>query len=168
MNGPVVRRAAAADLPAIGRLGALLIEEHHGFDSRRFLAARPRTAADYASFLGSQLDEPDVLVLVADEGGRVLGYSYAAVEGYDWMALRGPAAVVHDLVVDPEHRRRGVGRMLLEATLRDLQSRRAPRVVLSTAIQNEPAQRLFTSVGFRPTMLEMTRELDSAVEAQKE
>jgi ribosomal protein S18 acetylase RimI-like enzyme len=164
MSGAVVRRAAAADLPAIGRLGALLIEEHHAFDSRRFLAARPRTAVDYASFLRSQLEEADVLILVADEGGRVLGYSYAAVEGYDWMALRGPAAVVHDLVVDPEHRRRGLGRRLLEATLQDLASRRAPRAVLSTAVQNEPAQRLFASVGFRPTMLEMTRELDARAE----
>jgi ribosomal protein S18 acetylase RimI-like enzyme len=166
VTGPAVRRAASADLPAIGRLGALLIAEHHGFDSRRFLAARPRTAVDYASFLGSQLEEPDVLILVADEGGYVVGYAYGAVEGYDWMALRGPAGVVHDLVVDPEHRRRGIGRRLLEAMLGELTSRRAPRVVLSTAVQNEPAQRLFASVGFRPTMLEMTRELD-ALEKQE-
>ena len=164
MNDAIVRRAAPADLPAIGRLGALLIEAHHGFDSRRFLAPRPRTADDYASFLGSQLEEADVLVLVAEDGGRVVGYSYSAVEGYDWMALRGPAAVIHDLVVDPEHRRRGVGRLLLETTLADLRSRRAPRVVLSTAVQNEAAQRLFASVGFRPTMLEMTRELDISPE----
>jgi hypothetical protein len=33
-------------------------------------------------------------------------------------------------------------------------------VVLSTAEQNEAAQRLFASTGFRRTMIEMTRELD--------
>ena len=48
-TGPIVRRATSADLPRIGRLGALLIEEHHDFDSRRFLAARQRTPTDYAS-----------------------------------------------------------------------------------------------------------------------
>jgi len=155
-----VRRATSADLPAIGRLGALLIAEHHGFDSRRFLAARERTPADYASFIGTQLDDPDIAVLVADESGSVIGYAYAAVEGYDYMALRGPAGVLHDLVVDPEHRGRGVGRQLLDATLAYLRSRGAPRVILWTAEPNEPAQRLFARVGFRRTMIEMTRELD--------
>ena len=82
----IVRRATSADLPRIGRLGALLIEEHHDFDSRRFLAARQRTPTDYASFLSTQLEDPDVAVLVADHDGDVIGYAYAAVEG----AGRGP------------------------------------------------------------------------------
>jgi RimJ/RimL family protein N-acetyltransferase len=33
-------------------------------------------------------------------------------------------------------------------------------VVLATAEQNEAAQRLFAGMGFRRTMIEMTRELD--------
>jgi ribosomal protein S18 acetylase RimI-like enzyme len=160
-SGPVIRRATSADLTAIGRLGALLIEEHHAFDPRRFLAARVRTPADYASFLGTQLDDPDIAVLVADAGGDVAGYAYAANEGYDWMALRGPAGVLHDVVVDPAHRRRGVGRLLLQATLDYLKSRGAPRVVLFTAEQNEAAHGLFARMGFRRTMIEMTREIDS-------
>jgi ribosomal protein S18 acetylase RimI-like enzyme len=157
---PTVRRARPADLATIGRLGALLVEEHHGFDSRRFMAATGRTAEGYASWIGSQLAEKDVVVLVAEEDGNVVGYAYAAVEGTDWMSLRGPAGVVHDLVVDPGSRRRGVGRLLLEATVAHLRSTGAPRVVLSTAEQNEPAQRLFASLGFRRTMIEMTKELD--------
>jgi ribosomal protein S18 acetylase RimI-like enzyme len=76
------------------------------------------------------------------------------------MSLRGPAGVLYDIVVDPEHRQSGVGRMLLEATMAILKARGAPRVVLSTADRNEPAQRLFASAGFRRTMIEMTRELD--------
>jgi ribosomal protein S18 acetylase RimI-like enzyme len=160
MSGPIVRRATSADLPRIGRLGALLVDEHHDFDSRRFLAASNRTPAGYASFMGTQLEDPDVAVLVADQSGNVIGYAYAAVEGYDYMALRGPAGVLHDVIVDPEHRGRGVGRLLLDASLAYLKSRGAPRVVLSTAVRNEPAQRLFASMGFRRTMIEMTRELD--------
>lgn len=156
----IVRRATPADLPRIGRLGALLVEEHYDFDSLRFLAASDRTPAGYASFMSTQLKDPDISVLVADDAGYVIGYAYAAVEGYDYMSLRGPAGVLHDIIVDPAHRGRGVGRLLLEATLEFLKSRGAPRVVLTTAEQNEPAQRLFASVGFRRTMIEMTRELD--------
>jgi ribosomal protein S18 acetylase RimI-like enzyme len=159
-SGPIVRRATPADLQRIGRLGALLVEEHHGFDPQRFLAARPGTPEGYASFISTQLEDPNVAVLVAEDREEVIGYAYAAVEGYDYMALRGPAGVLHDVVVDPVHRGRGMGRLLLHATLEFLRSRGAPRVVLSTAARNEAAQRLFAGVGFRRTMIEMTRELD--------
>ena len=159
-EGVVIRRATAADMPAVGRLGALLVRLHHEFDAARFIAATPGTPKGYASYLGSQLDEPDVVLLVAESGGDVIGYTYAGVEGWDYMALRGPAGVLYDIVVDPARRSQGVGRQLLEATLTILTERGAPRVVLSTAEQNEPAQRLFASAGFRRTMIEMTKELD--------
>ncbi|HKC66547.1 MAG TPA: GNAT family N-acetyltransferase [Pyrinomonadaceae bacterium] len=159
---PIVRRATSADLREIGRLGALLVQEHYDFDPQRFLAARPGTPEGYASFIGTQLEDQDKAVLVADNNGHVIGYAYAAVEGYNYMALRGPAGVLHDIIVDPEQRGRGVGHLLLDATLEFFRSRSVPRVVLSTAEQNEPAQRLFASIGFRRTMIEMTLELDGS------
>ena len=155
-----IRPAVSADLPALGRLGALLVRTHHEFDPRRFIAATPQTERGYASFFGSQLAEPSVMVLVAEREGEVVGYTYAGVEGRDYMALRGPAGVLYDIVVDPGQRGHGVGRMLLDATLAALRERGAPRVVLSTAERNEPAQRLFARAGFRRTMIEMTRELE--------
>ena len=132
---------------------------HHDLDPERFIAATPQTERGYASFVGTQLAEPNVVVLVAERDGEVLGYTYAGVEGFDYMSLRGPAGVLHDIVVDPAHRGLGVGRMLLDATVAALEARGAPRVVLSTAERNEAAQRLFAGAGFRRTMLEMTREL---------
>ena len=101
-------------------------------------------------------------MLVAERDGEVLGSSYAGLEGFDYMALRAPAGALYDIVVDPAHRGHGVGRMLLDATLAALADRGAPRVVLSTAERNEPAQRLFARAGFRRTMIEMTRERDGA------
>jgi ribosomal protein S18 acetylase RimI-like enzyme len=158
-SGPTIRRATRKDLEPIGRLGALLVEAHYEFDSRRFLAATSGTKDAYASFLGTQLEAPDAAIFVADESSEVIGYAYAAVEDYDYMALRGPAGVLHDLIVDPDYRGRGVGRRLLEAALTYLQARGLSQVVLSAAERNETAQRLFASMGFRCTMIEMTREL---------
>jgi ribosomal protein S18 acetylase RimI-like enzyme len=155
-----IRLAEPADLPAIGRLGALLVRTHHDFDPKRFIPASPQTEKGYASFLGTQLDSPNIIVLVAERDGELLGYTYAGVEGYDYMSLRGPAGLLYDIVVDPAHRGRGVGRTLLDATLAALGARGVPRVVLSTAEGNESAQRLFARAGFRRTMIEMTRELD--------
>ena len=138
---------------------------HHDFDRRRFIAASHDTARGYASFLGTQLKEPKVVVLVAVRDSQVIGYTYAGVEGHDWMALRGPAGVLYDIVVDPEQRGHGVGRMLLDATIARLRLLGAPQVVLSTAERNERAQRLFARAGFRRTMVEMARELDDGDES---
>jgi ribosomal protein S18 acetylase RimI-like enzyme len=154
-----IRPATPADLSALGRLGALLVRAHHDFDAKRFIAATPETESGYSWFLGTQLDKPAIVVLVAQQDGEVVGYSYAGLEGRDYMSLRGPAGVLYDVVVDPGSRNHGVGRMLVEAALRFLKHHGATQVVLSTATQNEAAQHLFERVGFRPTMIEMTTEL---------
>lgn len=157
----IVRSAAVEDAAALGRLGALLVGTHHELDTQRFIPATPGTEQGYAAWLRSQLEVPDVFVLVAEREGAVVGYAYGGIEGHDWMALRGPAGVLHDLVVDPAHRGHGIGRLLLDAVVAALRAGGAPRVVLSTAARNEAAKRLFARAGFRPTMVEMTRELDA-------
>ena len=167
MAGFVIRRATSADLPSLGRLGALLVQQHHDFDSRRFLAPSTRTPEHYAAFLGSQLDDPDVLLLVAEQDGRVIAYAFTAMEGYDYKSLRGPAALLHDVLVDPDYRGRGVGGRLLDETLSSMRARGVRQIVLATAERNEAAQRLFARIGFRRTMIEMTRELDEPEAALK-
>jgi ribosomal protein S18 acetylase RimI-like enzyme len=117
-------------------------------------------AGGLRAYIGAQLGDPDSTVLVADDEREVIGYAYAVVEGYDYMALRGPAGILHDLIVEPRYRGGGAGRLLVDAILADLKSRGVPPVVLSAAERNEPAQRFFASLGFRRTMIEMTRDLD--------
>ena len=153
-----IRPAAPGDTQALGRLGALLVEVHHHFDRDRFIAPTPQTAAGYGGFLARQLKRKDTVVLVAEEDAAVIGYAYAALEGDDWLTLRGPAGVIYDLIVDPAHRKQGVGVRLLNEAIGALQRLGAPRAMLSTAAPNAVAQRLFTNAGFRPTMIEMTRE----------
>jgi ribosomal protein S18 acetylase RimI-like enzyme len=163
----LIRAASPVDTRALGRLGALLVRTHHDFDPKRFIAATPQTEHSYGSFLGTQLDEPSIVILVAERDGEVIGYTYAGIEGNDYMSLRGPAGVLHDIVVDPAQRGQGVGRMLLDATLNALEAKGAPRVVLSTAERNESAQRLFARAGFRRTMIEMTRESQARTAPQE-
>jgi ribosomal protein S18 acetylase RimI-like enzyme len=167
-----IRPAAPGDVKTIGRLGALLVRLHHDLDPARFIPATPQTEQGYGSYLGTQLAKPDIVILVAERvaerEGEVVGYTYAGVEGTDYMALRGPAGVIYDLVVDPDHRRQGVGSALLDATIAALEAKGAPRVVLSTAERNETAQRLFARAGFRRTMIEMTREPGTTSKEKKD
>lgn len=154
-----IRRATAADLPALGPLGASLLRSHYAFDPLRFMAPRGDTESGYAWFLGSQLKEEDVAIFVAERGGLVVGYIYAGLEPQSWKELREAAGFIHDIVVAPEAQRHGVAGALVDAACEWFKSVGAPRVVLWTAEKNEGAQRLFARLGFRRTMIEMTREL---------
>jgi GNAT superfamily N-acetyltransferase len=107
----------------------------------------------------SLIDEDDATVLVAERGGDVIGYVYASLEGRSWRELRDACGFIDDVVVLEGERRGGVATALIDAALEWLRSRGAPRVVLWSAEPNVSAQRLFARLGFRRTMVEMTREL---------
>jgi ribosomal protein S18 acetylase RimI-like enzyme len=155
----VIREARRADLPALGRLGALLLRSHYDFDRERFIAPGENVEDGYAWFLGTQLRQKDVAIFVAERGGEVLGYVYAGIEPHSWKELRDEAGFIHDIVVDERGRRGGLASALIERAIAWLRERGMPRVVLWTAERNDVAQRLFAALGFRRTMIEMTREL---------
>lgn len=159
---PIFRPAERADLPALGRLGATLLRTNHGFDAARFMAPPADAEAGYAWFLGTQLGLAEVLVLVAVQGERIVGYVYAGIEPMSWKELRGPAGFIHDVVVEEAARGQGVATGLLAAAAAWLEQHGAPRLMLWTAEHNAAAQRLFERLGFRRTMIEMTRERSDA------
>jgi len=153
-----IRRAERRDARALGALGAALMRTHYAFDPQRFLAAGDDAERGYAAFLSSQPEDDDVVVLVGEVDGRVVGYVYAGLEPMSWKELRGPAGFIHDVIVEDDGRGTGAGTALIDAAIAWLRDHGAPCVMLWTAERNEDAQRLFTRLGFRRTMIEMTRE----------
>jgi|SRR5262252_899276 len=149
------RRATPADEEALGRYGGALMRQHHAADAKRFITVE-RPEMGYGRYLVSQLTRPESLVLVAERGTEVVGYVYAGIEGTSWMDLRGPCGFIHDVYVDESARQLGAGRLLLHAAIEWIRSRGRSQIVLWTKTRNEHAQRLFTGLGFRPTMIEMT------------
>jgi len=155
-----IRRASEDDEVPLGRFGGALMRQHHSADRRRFIQVEhPETG--YGRYLVSLLSDPDSLVMVAERSGSLVGYVYADVEGTSWRDLRGPCGFVHDVYVDDAARHLGAGRELMRAALAWIRSKGRSQVVLFTKTGNEHAKQLFSNLGFRPTMLEMTLDLDS-------
>jgi ribosomal protein S18 acetylase RimI-like enzyme len=157
-----IRPARTDDLPAIGRLGAALVRHHHSLDPRRFFLAEDLEEG-YESFLGGELGRKRSVLIVAEArdeqgAGQVVGYAWGRLDGRDWDNLLDTAGKLHDVYVDPSARALGAGRALCEEMIQRLSALGAPRIVLSTAWGNASAQRLFESLGFRRTMIEMMRE----------
>jgi ribosomal protein S18 acetylase RimI-like enzyme len=153
-----VRPATPSDAPALGRMGASLARQHHDFDAKRFMLPDD-VESGYRWWLGKEAKRPEeAVVLVAEQDGEVVGYCYGRVEGVDWNMLLDRHGALHDIWVEERARGTGTGQLLAEEMVRRLTALGAPRVLLSTAAKNEPAQKLFAKLGWRPTMVEMTRE----------
>jgi ribosomal protein S18 acetylase RimI-like enzyme len=167
-----VRAMTAVDLPAAGRLAGKLVRMHYELDPLRFLHL-PNPEPGYAGYFAGELKSDRVVLLVAERtsgaravleaGDAIVGYAYGRLESRSYNDLLDACGKLHDVLVDESARGHGVGEQLVREVLRRLTAQGAPRVVLSTAVQNEAAQHLFKKLGFRTTMLEMTREADPAV-----
>jgi len=159
-----IRAARDEDRADLGRMGAALVRLHHAFDSKRFFMREGPIEEGYGNWLVKTSKSERSVVVVAERAGppqerRVIGYAWGTLEDRDWMTLRDAAGMLQDIYVDETARRSGVARKLLEELIARLKDKGAPRVVLMTAAKNEGAQRFFDSMGFRPTMIEMTIEL---------
>ena len=82
----IVRTATEADAPALGRLGEALVQQHAAFDVRRFVW--PDDSSTYAEFLRGEMRDDDAIVLVAERGGRLVGYVFASIEPASLKELR--------------------------------------------------------------------------------
>jgi ribosomal protein S18 acetylase RimI-like enzyme len=82
-------------------------------------------------------------VLVAESEGAVAGFASIRRNSPD-------EADVLLFAVDPAHQGRGIARALLLKTMEWCRSRRVSRLLYSTQITNQPAQKLLVRIGFEP------------------
>lgn len=97
-----------------------------------------------AAALRTWIREESALRVAAAPSGDIAGCVGLLLRRGD----RGP--VIGDLAVHPTHRRRGLGRALVAAALRELHSGGARAVSLRVESDNAPAIALFRQLGFKP------------------
>jgi ribosomal protein S18 acetylase RimI-like enzyme len=151
-----IRFAELRDLPEVAKLAAELLRMHHTVDPARFFLPE-RVEEGYAWWLERELGRDRAIVIVAEAPDGVVGYAYGTREERDWNMLLDEHGAIHDVFVAERARKSGVGRMLVLRLVRELETLGAERIVLHTMVSNEAARHLFSTCGFRATMLEMTR-----------
>ncbi|MGE3536509.1 MAG: GNAT family N-acetyltransferase [Candidatus Tectimicrobiota bacterium] len=88
-------------------------------------------------------------VFLAWEGDVAVGIAVCFL-GFSTFAAR-PLLNIHDLAVLASHRRRGVGRLLLEHVAQAARALGCCKLTLEVREDNTPAQRLYHEVGFDTT-----------------
>jgi [ribosomal protein S18]-alanine N-acetyltransferase len=98
----------------------------------------------------SALSMDRMRVLVAEERAErgAGGGDATTLLGYVLALVLGEEAEIADLAVAPEARRRGIGRLLLERVLEDLETRGVGEVYLEVRESNLAARALYASLGF--------------------
>lgn len=88
------------------------------------------------------LTQPGQYFITACEDGKVLGYAGM------WVVL--DEAQIMNVAVDVPYRRRGIARELMNALIAEGRRRAVTVFQLEVRMGNEPAQKLYSSLGFKP------------------
>ena len=154
-----IRPARAADAEALEAMWLAMSRQHAGYDPERWNWAEDIGEKWRAHFL-EIVDKPETVCLVAAVGdSRLIGYVMAAITepAPVWATRR--RGQVYDLFVADEHRRRGVGKKLMQAAFDELKARGAEDVILRVSKDNLPAVKHYESVGMRIVVYEMYKRL---------
>jgi RimJ/RimL family protein N-acetyltransferase len=136
-----IRKAEPGDAPALVELGTEVGNEPEGW---LITANGWRSAGDERRYLRALRRYPHAAVYVAEDEGRIVGRLSIARDQH-------PASYhVADLglMVAETHRRRGIGRALLDAAVEWARESGVQKLELHVFPHNEPAIRLYERYGF--------------------
>lgn len=122
--GVTLRRSSAGDIEALDRIDRACFDGFWAYGAAR---------------IGHYIAEERVCV--AESEGVPIGYTLCTVE-------RG-SGTLGRLAVDPGHRRRGVGALLVADAVRAMRADDAASVTLCTQRENSGARALYRAMGFR-------------------
>ena len=107
----LIRPAQPPDLPAVIALWRQLQDINASFDAR--LALNEGAADWFIGYLGDQLDNQNMSVLVAEQEKIIVGYTFGQIMRRPTLAS-GDCGYVADVCVRDGWRGRGIGRQLYE------------------------------------------------------
>jgi ribosomal protein S18 acetylase RimI-like enzyme len=120
-------------------------------------AVRPEQFMD---FVVKRLGDETMLLILATTGNMSAGYGLAFdVAEHTFMPEWQRAGYITQLYVSPGHRRRGVGRLLVDYIVAWLASRDVAEVLLNIVPDEPVTERFWRGQGFLPCRIRMRRRI---------
>lgn len=156
---PAIRLATPADVPRIVRRWQELIALHQGLESELFVVA-DHAAGTYGRHVRRQIADRDAVVLVADEGGDLVGYLSGGLGHRAPVYAVREVGMVFDLVVRPDRRRSGLGEALYDAAAAWFRERGVSWMQASWSPRNPASSAFWRKMGFGTLLEEGYRRID--------
>jgi len=118
--------------------------------------ARQKAERDISRLLPDRRVPDDHAVFVVEDGaGAAVGRLWVAEQDGE----TGRALFVYEVAIDPAARRRGYGRRAMEFAEQEARRRGLDRIALNVFGGNDPARRLYRSLGYREAAVFMEKRL---------
>lgn len=169
-----IRPATPADVPAVLPMVAAICAMHQQLDPQRY-DMLPDVVERYRRWLPIRAEDPRSVFLVAEApatsgnhdpvsppGLNIVGFLVATIEANIPIYYRKEFGFIHDVWVEPTHRRGGHARDLVNTALERFRAAGVDQVRLETAAINDGARKLFAACGFRVGTIDLLRQLDDA------
>jgi ribosomal protein S18 acetylase RimI-like enzyme len=143
----MIRDAIDSDLPCLAA-SMVRLQQLHAIAFPEIY--RQFDAADALSHLSAVLSRADAMVRVAVDDGSVVGHAVLVVETKPESMFTHPQRYGHitQIEVEPEFRRRGIGRLLLADCEQLARSQNLSRIVLDVWAFNHSAKAFFQALGY--------------------
>ncbi|MBW2280428.1 MAG: GNAT family N-acetyltransferase [Deltaproteobacteria bacterium] len=149
---PRVRAALAEDIEAVVRLWIDLIEYHRSLDPDYPPLPNLRETLRAEARRGVDMEHCEVFVALSSSDGAadgLVGFLFAELEPRPAGVPVPPTGQIHELWVDPERRRAGVGRALVDEADAFFAARGSARVSVRVEEPNEAGREFWRRLGFR-------------------
>lgn len=151
-----IRSATTRDLDAIVARWHDLMDAHRALDEALYATA-PHAPGTYRAFVRRHLSKRSSIVLVAERGASVLGYLLGGKGQRSPIYAVGQVGMIFDLVVQPQLRRAGLGRALVDAAIAWFDQRGLEYVQVNFSTLNPSAAEFWPAMGFAPFLCEAYR-----------
>jgi ribosomal protein S18 acetylase RimI-like enzyme len=155
----VLRTAEHGDIPRLVQLWNELMDHHAAIDP--YFQKSEVGPANFERFVSSLILLEDSRVLVALDGGLVVGYCIGQVMTRPPVFKMEVHGFITDMTVTASYRRRGVGTRLLAGMLEWFEAKRIDRVELNVVPGNVAGVSFWRKQGFRDYMHVLYRERQS-------
>ncbi len=158
-----IRSATVDDVPAIlPMVDRAACAFHERLDQEKY-GFLPHPGEMYRDWLIARSTDPQSVLLIADAGSasapNVVAFLVGSVEREIPIYRVKRFGFIHELWVEEKYRNEGVARQLVSLAVERFTAIGVPQVRLDVAWENDAARTLFTTCGFRPTVVEMVTVL---------
>jgi ribosomal protein S18 acetylase RimI-like enzyme len=145
-----IRSATKEDAAELLELWKAFMKDTESLD--RPIPTHPENAARWQEFIKRLIEEDPRQIQVAEQNDVLVGYLVCQKVvttpldmGYNW-------SYVSDIYVTPTHRRKGLGKRLLQATIGYLKSEGSEHIRLAVWHRNKVAIQIYEQLGFKEHM----------------
>lgn len=143
--GMHIRQASRRDLEVIGNLWVELMQYHAEVDNRFGIPRHGRSS--YIRYTYQAMRDSNYRVLVADDGGTVIGYVVGYIAQNPPIFMQPFYGFIADLCVTAQARRQGAGRALVHALGEWFRQRGMSSFQLNVAHHNPVSQAFWRNIG---------------------